>query len=258
MRELIIDYLDGNLSGELKQFVVKHIKKTDKWKNELARIQEMIKVIDNTEELEPPEELKTDFEMMLEKEMQDESESIEKIVEAKTIYWNTPRIWYQIAASIALLAVGLFAGYKITNNNTRKEMLALRQEMEMAKQLVLSSLDNTSASSRIRAVNATYNIQTMDDDIVNALVETMNTDDNANVRLAAIDALSQFTEEEKVRSSLIESLKIQDKPVVQIALINILVQIKEERAATVFQQIIEDKESLSTVKDEASYGLYKL
>jgi HEAT repeat protein len=86
----------------------------------------------------------------------------------------------------------------------------------------------------------------------------MDTDENANVRLAAIDALRKFADEEKVRTALIESLATQEKPVVQIALINLMVQLKEERAKKAFQQIIDDEASISVVKDEASYGIYRL
>ena len=90
------------------------------------------------------------------------------------------------------------------------------------------------------------------------MIKTMNTDENANVRLAAIDALSKFSNEENVRNALIHSLTIQDKPVVQIALINLMVELKEARAKDAFQNIIDNESLINVVRDEASFGIYKL
>ena len=92
----------------------------------------------------------------------------------------------------------------------------------------------------------------------NALIETMNTDDNANVRLAAVDALSEFADEDKVRKALINGLATQDKAVVQIALINLMVRLKENRAIEPLKKIIEDDNSIEVVKDEAHFGVFKL
>ena len=260
MKELMIDYLEGNLTGELNSFVANHIKKNKKWTREYENLKEVVELMENNEELSPPPSLKEGFDNMLAKEMGEPELAIEDDQPGltKTIYWNSPRMWMQIAASVTILIIGLIAGYKLTSNANQEEILTLRKEMEVTKMLVLSSLNNQSASSRINAVNASYQISTMDDDIINALIQTMDTDENANVRLAAIDALSKFADEEKVRTALIESLSTQEKPVVQIALINLMVQLKEERAKNVLQQIIDDEASISVVKDEASYGIYRL
>jgi len=40
MKELMIDYLEGNLTGELKEFVAKHVEKNNKWKNSKGFIHE--------------------------------------------------------------------------------------------------------------------------------------------------------------------------------------------------------------------------
>ena len=136
--------------------------------------------------------------------------------------------------------------------------MALKAEMEATRKLVLSTLNNESASSRIKAVNYTTELSTYDDGIVQALIETLNNDKNANVRLAAMQALAQFSDEQQVREALVASLKIQDKPVVQIALINLLVRIKEQNAIEPLRQIIRDEKIIKVVRDEANYGLLKL
>jgi hypothetical protein len=254
MKELMIDYLDGNLTGELKDFVAKHIEKDENWKSEYSKLKELTVLMENSKELTPDPSLKEEFDQMLAAEMAVASEK----TEAKTIYWNSPKMWMQIAASVSILAVGVLVGSKFSANTEQDELMALRKEMEATKSLVLASLQNQSASSRINAVNVSYQMATMDDEIVDALIETMNTDDNANVRLAAVDALSEFAEEEKVRKALIDGLATQEKAVVQIALINLMVRLKENRAIEPLKKIIEDNNSIETVKDEAHFGVFKL
>lgn len=261
MKELMIDYLDGNLTGELNDFVAKHIEKSEKWKAEFEKLKELTTLMENSVELTPDASLKADFDKMLSEQMSmanmSVSQPVEK-VETKTIYWNSPKMWMQIAASLTILVVGVMLGTNLTSDTQQDEMMALRKEMEATKNLVLASLQNQSASSRISAVNASYQIATMDDEIVDALIKTMNTDENANVRLAAVDALSEFADEEKVRKALIASLGTQDKPLVQMALINLMVLLKENRAIKPMQEIIHDENSIEVVKDEAHFGVFKL
>jgi len=250
----MIDYLDGNLTGELKDFVTKHIEKDGRWKHEFGKLKELSTLMDNSIELTPDPSLRAEFEKMLAEEIAVASTK----PAAKTIHWSSPKMWMQIAASVAILVVGVLVGNKFNADSQQQELTALRLEMEATKQLVLSSLGNQSASSRIGAVNASYQMNAMDDDIVNALINTMNTDGNANVRLAAVDALTEFADEENVRKALISALATQDKAVVQIALINLMVRLKEERAIQPMQQIIQDENSIEVVKDEANYGVFKL
>ena len=254
MKELMMDYLEDNLTGELKDFVAKHIEKSEKWREEFEKLTELTNLIENSKELTPDASLREGFEKVL----ADEIKLSANKPETKTINWSNPKMWMQVAASIAILVVGVVVGIKITSSTQQDELMALRKEMEVTKKLVLSSLQNQSASSRIGAVNASYQMTTVDDDIILALINTMNTDQNANVRLAALDALSEFVEEENVRKALIESLTTQDKPVVQIALINLMVRLKENRAIKPLKEIIHDDSSIEAVKDEAHYGVFKL
>jgi HEAT repeat protein len=107
-------------------------------------------------------------------------------------------------------------------------------------------------------VNVALSITRADDEVVNALVKTLNEDTNTNVRLAALDALSKFHHEPQVKKALLESLSTQNDPVVQIALIKLLVTIKEKSVVKDLQQIIEDDNTIKPVKDEAFTGIMKL
>jgi hypothetical protein len=78
------------------------------------------------------------------------------------------------------------------------------------------------------------------------------------VRLAALEALSNFVHEKDVRSSLITSLSNQKDPVVQIALIQLLVKMKEKGVVDDLKKIVEDEGTMQAVKDEAYSGIMRL
>lgn len=65
--------------------------------------------------------------------------------------------------------------------------------------MMVAMIDNQqSASQRMVGVSVAYELKTADDQIVNVLVRTMNEDPNTNVRLAALEALGKFNEEDIV------------------------------------------------------------
>ncbi|MEQ8243489.1 HEAT repeat domain-containing protein [Fulvivirga sp.] len=251
MTELINDYIDGYLSGELKVYVEKHIHEDQEWKSTYEKYSELNKLMNNDKELEAPASLRKDFEQFLDHEIENQT----KVVPINSAI-NHKR-WYQLAAAVVILAVGYILGISMNKGNT-DEIDQLRNEMAATKALVLNSLDDQSASSRLGAVNASYSMEAMDDDIVQAFVKTLNTDENINVRLAALEALSRYADDENVRKALIESLSTQDKPAVQIVLINLLVQLKEKRAIEPLKKLTEDEENMEAVRDEANYGIFKL
>ncbi len=124
---------------------------------------------------------------------------------------------------------------------------------------MLSMLENPqSASQRYMGATGAYVVPKADDEIVNVLAKTMNADPNTNVRLAALEALGKFYQQEHVRKALVTSLTTQKDPVVQIALIRLLVQMKEKQIVKELQKITRDGQVMKAVKDEAHSGILKL
>lgn len=256
MKELIIDYVDGNLSGELVEFVEKQIKKNEEVANEYEKLLMLSDLMRNTEEHEPDSILRDNFLLSIEEELENTG-TTEKKGRVRVISWNTP---LKIAATVSLLVVSFFAGRLLWNDtNEKAQLAALRQEMEETKSLVLSSLENrTSASTRLNGINVAYEKESVDQEVINVLVKTMNEDENVNVRLAAVKALAKFSDVPGVTKALIESLDKQEEALVQIALINLMVELQEKGILDKLQQIIDDENSLDAVKDEAHMAVFKL
>jgi HEAT repeat protein len=90
------------------------------------------------------------------------------------------------------------------------------------------------------------------------LVNTLNTDPNINVRLAAVEALYLFRNQPGVRDNLTNSLALQDSPLVQVALIDLLVEIREQRASEALKALIKNEKLNPDVKKLAEQGIKQL
>lgn len=251
---LLIDYIDGKLNDSDKERIERELVNNANSYKRYEQLKKVIHEINKAGQLSPTDKLKPNFDKLLKEEISPQSKS-------KTVFFRPS--WYQMAAAVALLIVGGGVGYLISNRQKHNvELTELRKEVELTRQHMLAQLgDNQSPSQRMLGVKAAYESveeNNPDDEIVNVLVKRMNEDINSNVRLAAIDALSRFTHEEKVRSALIASLTKQIDPIVQLALIQLLVEMKEKKAIKSLQLIIDDDTSIPAVKDEAYAGLFKL
>jgi hypothetical protein len=155
--------------------------------------------------------------------------------------WWPSRPALQMAVSAACLVIGLFAGTRLTAPTTTTapvEVSELQKEMAGMRQLVtLSLLQQQSATDRLRGVNYSYRAEPNDTEVLSALLQTVDSDPNVDVRLAAIDALRQF-KTTSARRGLIESLQKQESPMVQIAIIDALSELKERNAAPAMRALL--------------------
>jgi hypothetical protein len=248
---LIIDYIDGKLGAEDKAVIERKLKEDADAFKLYEQFREVMQVMDRSSKLEPSLKLKKNFDQLLKAEMA-ESKS------AKTIFFS-PAV-YRVAAAIALVMFGIAIGYWFNKNQQREQELAdIKREMKEMRSVMMAKLDNQqSASQRMIAVAEVMELEKPDDEIVKALVKTMNEDGNTNVRLAALDALSHFQTDPQVRRELVKALAKQKDPVVQIALIQLMVKMKEKGAVEDLKKIVNDDKNIDAVKDEAYSGLLKL
>jgi hypothetical protein len=164
----------------------------------------------------------------------------------------------RIAAGVTLLLVGFAGGLMYTNRTSEQSETNNAEVATMKNALRFEQVSQTSASERIHAVNQSVELEKADADITQMLINTMNFDENVNVRLAACQALSHFENEPLAREGLIQSLRIQTDPNVQLTLIEILVSIKEKRAAEEMQRLAQNKEVMDVVRLKAKEGFTHL
>jgi hypothetical protein len=165
-----------------------------------------------------------------------------------------------LAASVSLLLVGFLAAWLLLRGGTpvapAGDLVALQEEVKEMKRLVmLSLLENQSASERIRAVSYAEALPGLDPAVRDALIRTLDGDQNPNVRLAAAEALGRFPDSEEVRQALVGALERQPDPMLQITLIHLLVNMEEKRAARSIEKLIRRDSTPEAVRSLARKGL---
>ena len=81
----------------------------------------------------------------------------------------------------------------------------------------------------------------------------MNSDKNVNVRLAAINALSEMMDKnDAIKTELIKSLSVQENPLLQISLIQVLTESGVKEAKDEIESISNNENTDQQVKDYAN------
>ena len=119
---------------------------------------------------------------------------------------------------------------------------------QVREKLVLTLLEQNSANRRLEGVSEANKIGRVDDRVVDALLRTLNNDPNVNVRLAAIESLTNYVENPKVRQGLIQSIPNQESPIIQVTLANLMLALEEKRSIELFKQLLKKPELDTTVK----------
>jgi len=254
---MLIDYIDNRLNTVDRHFIEQELLANHDTRKLYEELRELISIMEQSSPLEPPSTLNQKFQDDLKAEM--------SVSGPKSIFFS-PGL-YRVAAAVALMIISGAVGFWISRNNAQEarmaqieqEMAATRKQLDETKQAVFGMIDNEySASQRIKGVTVAMGLSKPDDEIVKVLFKTLDTDPNTNVRLAALEALSQFQDDPVVRKGLIGGLPTQTDPMVQIRLIQLMVEMKERDVVDQLKHIVDDDGTMKAVRDEAYSGILKL
>jgi hypothetical protein len=262
---LFPDYLAEELDAEAKAGMQAHFASCESCRLEAESLGGLWQKLGTLPEAHPPETLRSRFYTTLAAYQQ----NLGKAQAARRWHENLgdwlERWWprqpaFQLAAAVIFLGVGLFLGYRFSIDESRaREVAELREEVHSMRQLVtLSLLQQQSPSERLRGVSWSYQVGQPDSEILDALLQTLNYDPNVNVRLAAVDALSKFSDREIVRRGLIESLSQQRSPLIQIALIDLMVERQERQAIGPLKQLEKKEKVDQAVRQRIEWGIQQL
>ncbi len=263
--ELLPDYLQGRhaeLAGEVEKHLAGCIacgEEAALWKN-LALLPEE----------QPSPALESRFKVMLESFQEGRWEktslAAEKSKAPVPMLWGLGN-WRQIpAAGIVWACLFLVCGFLIgrqsdrgPNTEVQKQLADLQGELAATRQTVaLSMLQQQSASQRLEGVSWSTRLPEPDPKVMGALLHTLRFDNNVDVRLAALDALSRYAGRPEVRRELVDVLESQQSPLVQIALIDLLVDLHDKSAVPQFKKFQQDPKVDPTVKKRVDWGIQQL
>jgi hypothetical protein len=175
--------------------------------------------------------------------------------------WRELFSWPQLAPKLALaavmLVVGVTIGYFIkAEPSTNNQMAELSQQVvDLKEMMMLSMLEKESATERLKAVSLTSEMNSASQKITNALLETLNNDENLNVRLAALEALKPYGRNSEVREALILSIAGQESPLVQVALAETMAELRVKSSVKELQKIMKSDKTPDDAKSRIKQSI---
>ena len=258
--ELLPDYLQSNVTHEQEVELEAHMELCAKCREEAALWRELAMI--PTEQ--PSPQSRARFMAMLdayrEGQSQDASAATRHGIWERFSFGSLLRPAAAFAMALLLLAVGFFAGKSSTPSEPRQpDLAAVQAELANMKQLVvLSMMQQQSASERLQGINWSTREPQADPRVVSALLHALRYDASVGVRLAALDALTRHSNQPQVRDGILQTLPTQKSPLVQVALIDALVEMRDKSAVRQLQQVQQDANANPAVRQRAEWALQRL
>ena len=264
----LADYLTGQLPEAGHLALEAHLAGCPACSEELEAVRRVWRTLGQATTPEPSPNLRPEFYAML-ADFKDTLET-ESDYSLKSLWrWlralQLPQPALRLAYSVALLAAGVAGGYWL--NNAPKALPADQQQIaalaaqvgEMRQLMLLALIDNPSATERLRAVSYTKELDgAADTKVIEALLSTLNHDDNVNVRLATLEALAPLAADPTVRLGLVHALTQQESPLVQSALADVMVQLQERRSVPRLRALLKQANLDNTVKSKIEESIQTL
>jgi len=265
IKEKFADFLIGDIGQKTKEKIQSHLTACTSCRDELESLSLIWAKLGVLPEEHPSSALRTRFYSMLEAykqgiEQEKSAPRLQKLFQGLFERWWPKRPAFQFSLAFMLLMVGLAAGYFLNvTRQSSKDLVHLRQEVQsMHQMLAVSLIDQKSPSERLRGINLSYRMERPEVNTLAKLLHTLNSDQNVNVRLAAVDALYLFHDYPMVKEGLTQSLSNQTSPLVQVALVDLIVELRERRAVEALKQLIQDEELNPEVRNRAEQGIQQL
>ena len=242
--EKIIAYILGELTPSERVEFDLLLEQDSTLQKELKAYTEAISSLDKVGNELPSENLNERFDSFLSMEIKDQkgngSSKVRKL---------QPLKWMSIAASI--LVAGFFVNQSMQSTTTLNESTGINPAWTQ-------TVSTGKTSQRIQAINEIAKVKELDLDVIEAIKSVIYNDQSSNVRLAAVESLSNYIEQEEVKEVLIEALNTIETPIVKIEIINILTQNEDEKAKDTFEKMLAKDDLNETVRKELHTNIRKL
>ena len=264
-KESITHWLNDEMTAEERNAFELHLSECSKCREELNMAENLTGRLQQIEIPEPSAEMEMCFESML--------GDYKRSVQQKETRWKlflvdlyerlTIKPALQVAYSLFLLLAGVGIAYLFFNNpskdNSKEEIANLSlQVLEMKQMMMISMLENPSATERLKAVSYTEDINAADESVIEALLTTLNEDPNINVRLVTLEALVKYSNNPMVREGLVQSIIKQESPLMQSALADVMMRLQEKRSIEPFKKLLQNNRVIDPIKLKIEQAITKL
>ena len=259
---LLTDALDQPQRSEIER----HLAGCADCRKEFEAAQKIWDLMGEIPQPEPSEAMRTNFDSILanyKEELIARKNPIGEWIIKLREYWSM-QAQPRLAFSLLLVAVGLIGGYLLHQPGQsaisyNRQIDSLSSQVSEIKQvMMLSLLQDPSASQRIRAVSYTDDLSNVDLKVIDALFTTLDEDPNVNVRLATLEALVKLSNEPRVREGLVLSIDLQESPIMQSAIADAMVKLQEKSSVKSLQKLLSKKNLNPMVKINIEKSVKKL
>jgi DNA-binding transcriptional MerR regulator len=250
--DLVLEYIREDCSDERRQNILAQLRESGYEIEELEQLRKLNGQLDDLPNPKPSERLDKNFYAMLaEQNRKINTNYIQTIIDwIKNL--KPKDVMLQPAFGLLLFLSGLISGYLISENSGNDNQLnAMTAEIrEMKTMVTISMLNQDSPSERMRTINAIQGMELQEDQVIYALLKTLNEDPNVNVRLSALNLLDQASDQRTVQYGLINSIAVQESPLLQIALVDILGSMEDKESISVLRNVAMRKDLHYSVRNK--------
>jgi len=255
LTELLPDYFQNNLPAASRSSVEAHLRDCADCAAQVQLWKRLGQLPDET----PSPRLRRRFDAML------AAYEEGRVLKASRPLATPLPSWLSLAAAL-ILGIGFLAGRYVQPKPETSEVTALRTELSSTNDriaslnqlVVLSMLQQQSASARLQGVDYSLAVHRPNPEIVAALLRSLRADPSVDVRLAALDSLRRYGDDPAVRRGLQDSLRPKQSPMVQIALIDAMVEMHDIEAVSHIEQLQKTPDLSPVVRDRAQWGVSQL
>lgn len=265
-REQFTPFLSSSLSPNESKAFSEHLEKCNECRNEFQHFSQLWNLLGEMPVPEPSTAMKMEFNEMLSGYKNKYSvKPISFTRKLEEMFGSfSRRLITRPVFGILMLMIGLITGYMVHNpdgmiSSQNNQIDSLSSQVSEMKQLImLSLLQDQSASRRIQAVSYTDEMPVLNRKIMDALFTTLNEDPNVNVRLATLEALAKMADDPNIREGLIRSIELQDSPIMQSAIADLMVKLREKKSVNELQKLLEREDINQMVKVNIEKSIQKL
>jgi hypothetical protein len=269
-KTLLTLWLNGQLTGDERAEVEAHLAGCEACRQELATSQHLWELMETIPVPEPPAGTLIRFNAMLEAYKTSGETSGRNRTAGPGIISRLKELFaihpgFAAAYSLLLVVVGIALGHwlntpaPVAPSSDKKQLEDLAAQVsDMREMMMKSLLQNPSASERIRGVSYTSEITRVNPGVIDALLTTLNNDQNVNVRLMTLEALTHYASNPAVRAGLVESIPQQESPLVQAALADVMLKLQEKNAIRPFKKLLQQKNLNSLVRAKIETAIARL
>lgn len=159
-------------------------------------------------------------------------------------------IYIKAAVIAAIFVSGWFLGSIYNRSNTALLQDVQKQLDSNNNLLILTLLQQSSASDRLQAANVSYSLSSIDNQVITALIKALENDPDPNVKIKCAEALATHLKPDTINRIFGKALDYQSEPLIQLILIDYIKSVGNDESKRIVNNFINSGKADEFVRSE--------